>query len=136
MALYGYQIAAGNNNAAGLVNVETLADSGGNLLKPPRALGTYQAGEVVPTLSGSIAIVGSAFVVWNWTVLSTQLAYLNTTYCAGIYTGLVTIRTVTTQYDTYANFNARMVIPQIAELQRTSYGFVDVPVRFVELEAL
>ena len=135
MALYDYQIAAGHNNAAGLANVETLTDAGGNLFKPPSALGTYQAGEVVPTLSGSIAVVGSAFVVWNWTMLTTQYAYLKTTYCAGGYTGLVTIRTATEQYAVYANYNARLILPQVGELQRISIGYI-VPVRFVELEAL
>lgn len=134
--LLDYQLAAGHNNAAGLVNVENMT-SGGYTLHAPTGLGTYSPGEEVVRGDGSITYDGQASVIWEFDLLEpTLLEYLSTTFCAGGYTGLVTVRT-RTRSTGYANYNARMIVPTPREIGKVeALGFPKVEIAFVRMVAI
>jgi len=137
MAYQDHQIAAGHDNAAGLVNIEDITDGSGYAFLFVRSVGQYVPGELVPTLNVSIAVLGVTKITWTWAALRTsQYEYLKDTYGGGGYTGLVTIRTTTTVKGTYANYNARMLLKPEAELQWFPPYYRDVAVDFIDLEAL
>jgi hypothetical protein len=115
-----HALAAGNNNAGGLALVTALTTPSGFKFPAPRALGAYLRGVVQQRESGLLSIAGKPSIVWTWDVAETDeyYAYLSSTYCAGGLSGLVTVRTSTTQAGTYANFNAIMQIKQHGEVER------------------
>ena len=135
MATYDYKIAVGNDNAAGLTLVSSLVDGTGEAFYMPNGLGFYSEGNVTTNADGSVSITGFASTTWRMSMTSTQYDFWRTTYCAGGYSGLVTIRTTTTQYNSYANFNAVMVVPQVADVQRSGYVYT-VDVRMTRMVAL
>lgn len=131
------KIAAGNNNAAGLVAIESITPSSDRPFYAPQSYGSYSPGEARVRADGTVTFSGFAAVEWRFSVLTLrQFAYLQDTYCAGGWSGLVTIRTRTDDPATYANYNAVMVLPTFDDVNRQFKAFRDVTVRFNRLVAL
>lgn len=117
---YDYQIAAGNNNAAGLVNIETIVPSGDVAFYPPEGYASYDPGIFRVRGNGLTTTAGFAATAWVWTRLTrAQFEYLQDTYCASGWSGLVTIRTRIGRR-TYANYNAVLTLtkPKDSQMRR------------------
>lgn len=112
-----YQIAAGNNNAAGLTAVNQLTDANGVRLVFPRAIAYHEEGELVVRSNSTAAYRGFDTQDWEFTVLlMAQYKLLHDTY-----TGLVTIKTALDGI-TFANYNASAWIDQKTAGQ---YGYAN-----------
>ena len=110
MARYNYQIAAGNNNAAGLQNIEDVLTSSH---RAPRATPVPLGSVREVMLDQSVQDNGIKFVTWSWRILDkADLDTLVTAYLGDYDTSyaLVTIKT-RKRDDTYANYNATLVLP-------------------------
>ena len=137
-----YQIAAGNNNAAGLTAVNLLTDSNGVRLVFPRAWPFHEAGELVIRCNSTPAYRGFDSQDWLFTILTKAQYYL----LKNTYTGLVTVKTDITT--TFANYNAAAWIDQktagdFVYLQGSVYdsgftgpGLRGVRLHLIRLEAL
>lgn len=137
MSIYDYQIAAGHDNAAGLVNIEAITPSGDKTFYPPAGVGTYNPGEFRIRGDVSLYIAGEASCEWVFSSLTrAQVRYLMTTYCASSYSGKVTIRTKTDNINTYANYNAVMVLPKLTETERNYTRYRNYRIRFIQVTAL
>lgn len=134
-----YQIAAGHNNAAGLVNIGAITPSSGIPFPEPVARPNYTPGNHKIRLDGLDYVTGYAAHTWLMPFLDWRhYAYLQTTYCAGGYSGLVTIRT---RYMSvaYANYNATLRIPTPDEIldKNVGWGYNNlIPLTFTRLVAL
>lgn len=123
MPWFDYQIAAGNNNAAGLTNIESITPSGNIAFPPPAARGYKNPGTRRVRGNGVSTYTGYVSQIWRMVSLTyEQYAYLKTTYCGGGYSGPVTVRT---RFGTaaYANYNAVLNIPTEADLAQVDYGW-------------
>lgn len=132
------QLAAGNNNAAGLVAIQTITPTGAGQVFPPILnYGEYDRGERLTLADGSDFWRGYPAARWIFQVLPWLHArYLQETYCSNNYSGLVTVRLRTDDPDTYANFNAVMKLPKLIDLGRRRKVFIDYIVTFTKLEAI
>jgi hypothetical protein len=115
-----YQIAAGNNNAAGLVTLEgTQADAEDypRTFGTVRSYGFYDPGLQRVKPSGEKQFSGYPTTSWQLAVVTkAQEKYLRDTYCSGGYSGLVTVRTTTDNNDdSFANYNAVIWLPKLSE---------------------
>lgn len=130
------QMAAGYDNAAGLVAIATITPaSDRRAFYEPQETG-YSEGVVKVRADGTLFYAGFASVTWLWRVVTwRQVQYLRDTYCAGGYAGKVTVR-LRLDTTTYANYNAVLVIPQPAESARNFENYTDFAVRFTRLDAL
>jgi hypothetical protein len=136
MPLFEYKIAAGYNNTAGLVNIESITPGGSVPFVPPVGMDGYSAGTRRVRGDGTDYIAGYASTAWQFSLLYwAQLDYLADTYCAGGWSGKVTIRTRTGRA-VYANYNAVIKLPMPSESQRLFIVWRDVVVRFVRLVAI
>lgn len=139
MPVYDYRIAAGHNVAlVSLTNVESIAPSGDTAFYAPRSWGTYTAGAMRVRSDGTLYAAGYASVMWRFGLLTrAQFRYLQTTYCAGAYSGDVTIYTRLDDATQYVRCNAVMVLPQLAELNNDAFvKFRDVEVKMTRIEVL
>lgn len=134
MPMQEYSIAPSFNNAGGLVNLETIiVDSRPFIVS---GVGSYRQGEAVVQTNGRLAFIGYPSLRWTFSLLTrTQYDYLKTTYCAGGYSGDVTIRT-RTDSNTYANFNAVMQLPFTDDVTKVFRAYRDVTVTMLRLEAI
>ena len=137
MPLYDYRIGAGYNVAlASLTNVETITDSDGYKMRAPYAILTYNAGQFRIRTDGTAYQAGYGSLTWVFAVVTrAQMAKLSTDYCAGGYSGKVTIYTRTTT-STYARYNAVLLLPNPAETQRMMKHIREYAVRLTRLVAL
>lgn len=137
MPLYDYRISAGYNvAAASLTNVETIADSDGKKLRAPYAVLAYNAGQFRIRTDGTVYQAGYGAISWVFAVVTrAQVAKLSTDYCAGGYSGKVTIYTRTTT-STYARYNAVILLPNPAETQRMMKHIRDYTIRLTRMVAL
>lgn len=139
MARYDYQLAAGNDNEAGLQNVEVVIPAYNQRTTfYPRGRGNYDEGIVRIRADGTAYITGYASITWPLNVLTyTQWAYLQTNYCTGGtgLSGKVTVRT-RIPAGTYANYNAVMILPKLSEQDKIFGAIQSTEIRFVHLEAL
>jgi hypothetical protein len=134
-----YQIAAGNNNAAGLTAVTSLTDANGVKLVMPRALPFYEVGERIVRANSTAAYRGKPTQDWEFAVLLvTQHTYLRNTF-----TGLVTVKTDPDGDGTFSNYNAAAWIDerptgQYVYLQGSVYdgGLVGPGLRGIRLHLL
>jgi hypothetical protein len=130
------QIAVGNNNTAGLVVWEALTDGVRSFL-PGRQYGTYDIGETRTRLTGRPYFSGVSRIQFISAVITAgQYKYLKDTYCAGGYSGLVTINIRTDDPDTYADYNATMVLLKESELNFLNMSYRDVVISFIDLEVI
>lgn len=139
MAIFEYQIAAGYNNAAGLVNIETIKPSSDFLyFWAPVSTDKYSPGIKRVRLDGVRARFGKASTAWPFDLMTfLQFKYIRDTYCNGGYSGKVTIRT-RVGVNTYANFNAVLDMDE-ESLQRKIENremYEGVEVRFTGMEPL
>jgi hypothetical protein len=131
-----YQIAAGNNNAAGLVALQAITPSGNIAFPPPTAKAFYNPGAIRFRGNGQAVHVGFPSQEWLMVWLTyEQHAYLKTTYCGGGYSGAITART---KYSTVAvaNYNAVLVVPHESALVSFGWGFKPVLLLLTRLVAL
>jgi hypothetical protein len=142
-----HQIAAGNNNAGGLVSINALTDSNSVKFFMPRGLPFRVRGQVRTRLDGTTGRIGFNSIRWVSAAMTiNQLATVYSTY-----EGLVTIRTGLTS-QTFANYNAVLRMPDEEELEYIPNisrmglqtgatgglgpGYINVPWYFIKLEAL
>lgn len=112
-----YQIAVGNNNAAGLALVTSLSDTNSisfqeiqhSLREQSRGLRVYRA-------NGTAGRQGHDWVHWYSPVLLAQYEYLKDTY-----EGLVTVKTAFYS-ETFANYNAVLTLPDFNELDAVMFN--------------
>lgn len=132
MAVDDNQIASGWNNAAGLVNIETLVDSNGVYVAPLLygGLGNYTRGLRRVGSDGVVYYEGYAVKVWT----SVFLTYLQYDVVLA-YSGKVTLRTRLNS-GSYANYNAVLTLPDTSELNGGIGYYRDVTWTFTRLEAL
>ena len=134
MAYQGYKIAVGNNNVAGLINLEDILV--GNRPYIVKGVGNYRQGEPITQANGRVAFIGFPSLQWVLTMMTrAQYAYLKTTYCAGGYTGDVTI-TTRTDSDSYANYNAVMTLPFTADVEKGFGRYQNIVIALTRLEAV
>jgi hypothetical protein len=113
MALQQHKIAAGYNNAAGLVLWRSHTASG--LQYPPvHSYPFWREGELV--INGDLTSNhdGSWTQKWELNAVAPAIYYdIINTYCeSGAYYGYVTIATNRQQIDVFANYNAILHVPQ------------------------
>jgi len=129
-----YALAAGHNNAAGLITLSKTNVGGRPIFV--RGAGGYRPGELVVNLAGGLAPLGFASETWIVSVLLyAQYEWLRNTFCAGGYSGRVTVRTRTDGL-AYANYNAILHVPASGELTRVLGRYENVELRLLEMVAL
>lgn len=132
-----YQIAAGNNNTAGLVALESITPAGDIQFAPVRAYWNYTPGSQRTRADGTLYFAGFASQAWICRVLTkAQWQYLKTTYCNGGYSGEVTIRTRFGNPDAYANYNAILNLPVESATTQASRVFTDIQLTFTRLQSI
>lgn len=104
-----------------LTPITTLFDTLGNVLTPPRALGTYTPGILEPRGDLSISVAGVASVKWVWEQVERSFRrILKNNYCGmGLnqHSGQVTVWTPIEEPDDYYLCNAMLYIPPISDIQ-------------------
>lgn len=135
-----YKIAVGHDNAAGLVDITSITPSGSTAFFEPQAYGAYRPGIRRVRADGTPYETGFAEAIWTFAVLwGAQYTYLYATYATDATHGnKVTIAT-RGRDGAFANFNARLLLPQRADLTYrpdSRHPFRDVEVRFIRLAAL
>lgn len=116
-----HALAAGwNVPLLSLTGVTTLFDTMGNVLPPPRALGTYSHGVVEPRGDMSVTVAGVASVKWIWDRIERSFRkILRANYCGmGLndLSGQVTIYTNIESPDDFYLCNAMLYVPPIDSL--------------------
>jgi hypothetical protein len=107
-----YKLAAGHNNAGGLIPITSITD-GTNALVEPLVLPHYLRGVPRVRCDGRRSFAGQASTAFLFSMLTVpQWHYLRTTY-----EGLVTVRLTLNQGLTFANYNAVLQLPEINDLE-------------------
>lgn len=137
---YQYQIAANNNNAAGLVNVETiLATNETRYFRAPRARDKGVPGAPSVRLDGLGHRRGFPYVDWLWPITWLQYDYARTTWTptatADGYSGYVTINS-RLGGQTYTHYNAILFIPAMDSAGDGYGGFRQIVFHFTHLVAI
>jgi len=129
------KIAVGNNNAAGLTELEDLSPPLFDLFGPSEAIKTEWHDYETRELAGDHIYVniGRPWVAWifDW-MTRAEMAYLRTTYA----TQLVTIRTLNKATNAYANYSATLVFPELGETDYDIGIWEKVRIEFHDLVAL
>ena len=132
-----YKLAAGHDNEAGLVSIEGYTPTGGTAFVSVNAYSRFDPGDF--KIRGDGTVMASGFPSMAWVldhVTRVQEQYLRDTYCAGGYSGKVTLRTDTEEESTYANYNAVLVLPKHEDSERLGNVFRNYRLLFTRLEAL
>jgi hypothetical protein len=136
VAFQDYKIAAGYDNAGGLVNIGTIIPASNILFPEPIARPNYTPGQRNVRGDGRLYMNGSASQIWLMTRITfAQWDYAKETWCEGGYSGFVTIRT---RYvvKTYSNYNAVLTLLSESELDGDGIGYKNVPFTFTRLRAI
>ena len=122
-----YQIAAGNDNAAGLVSVEALiAPTATKHIVAPTVRGGYTPGQNYVRGNGLLGTNGFARVTWAFSLMHYENdVYFRLTYCAAGFSGLVTVRTRLFPTGAFAVYNAAMTILHPTERNEDGFGRVE-----------
>ena len=122
-----YQIAAGNDNAAGLVSVETLiAPTSAYYIVAPTVRGGYTPGQNYVRGNGLLGTNGFARVNWHFSLMHyVNDVYFRLTYCAAGFSGLVTVKTRLFPSGAFANYNAVLTILHPIERDEAGLGRVN-----------
>jgi hypothetical protein len=136
-----YQIAVGNDNAAGLATLEGTVAAGASKPFPPVTNFQFvDPGEFRIRANGTLFVSGFISLTWRLDggIDAVMEKYLRDTYCSSRYSGLVTIKTDIETNGTYANYNAVMYLPKRAEAGIIDGSLIFTPynIRFVRVEAL
>lgn len=123
-----YALAAGNNNAAGLVKVGLIIPSSHIAFDEPIALPNFNPGIRKIRMDQHVYITGYKYQVWIFGFITyIQMDYLISTYGGGGYSGDVTIKT---RYRSGSYFNANAVIDIPTEgLISTGIGYQSVAIQ-------
>lgn len=131
--VYSYKIAAGLNNAAGLVNVELMI-AGSKYFAPP----ALDDDDILlqPLSSGEDFERGYTQLIWNSKVWRAQYAYLYTTVLGGRRSGPVTFQTKRGFDDTaYTIYDGYLRLPSIKQSQR-NYNLFTIQWTFSRLRLI
>ena len=138
-----YQLAAGNNNAAGLTAFTSITDTNSIPFVMPQGKGSRTRGTKRVRLNGTEGQVGFD----SFTLLFTAMTLDQYALLLSTYEGLVTVKISLTS-TTFANYNAVLVVPDEAELTYVRVinyykwngyqggGYRDVSLLLRKLEAL
>jgi hypothetical protein len=107
-----YQIAAGNNNAAGLTLITDITDGDGVAFVMPRGLPHRIRGDKRFRLDGTVGRVGQD----STRFVSSVMTLAQYKYVLDTYEGLVTVKIALSQ-TTFANYNASLWMPDEDELE-------------------
>jgi len=147
MARYGYKIAQGWNNTAGLANFESISVSGGedlhgvvrriaaNCYFLPQTFLPY-APNFVLSAGGSYSQAGYAKCILLFPLIGAKsYDYLATTYGQDntTYRGKVTLTFRSNDFNTYANYNALLKLADAPKpiFQQNKYWYQDVQATFL-----
>lgn len=130
-----YRIGAGYNVALNsLVNIETIQPANDRYFVVVNSFGSYDPGVQRIRGDGLGYFAGFASLIWRFAGMTfAQHTYLRNTYCAGGYTGKVTIYTRLDNFSTYARYNAILDVRKLPELRKRVNAFADVDVIFRRL---
>jgi len=131
-----YKLAAGHNNAGGLVAITSITD-GTHAFVEPFGIGNFGRGIPRTRCNGTRGFAGAQSSAWVFSFITlAQWGVLRNTY-----EGLVTVR-LALGSTTFANYNAVMVVPEISELTFTindsigTGGFSNVRIDLTRLVAI
>lgn len=134
-----YQIAAGNDNAAGLFSLEGTIPAGDEPFRAINAYGTGNPGEARTRGDGSLFFSGFPSFQWVINVVSRGQDYYLRNDILGdpeAWSGPVTVRTDLWQPETFANYNAILRIVKLSDLNRRWHYFTDYVLAFVRVVAI
>jgi hypothetical protein len=130
-------IAAGHNNAAGLVNIETIADSAGRRIKAVMDMKSWRFGVRKVGGNGVVKSQGIASFQWVSDVLwLEQYYYIYTTILSSAISAPVTVTTRKLVIGTYNNYNAILTIPDPADIPSENDHYLKFIWQFTEVTAL
>lgn len=128
-------ICAGYNQPLGNLLPIALIKVNGIAFAEPKTQYFYTPGKRLIRADGSVYNSGFAEAVWNFGILTfDQLAYLQTNYCSGGWSGNITVLT-TTIGTTLSRLNAQLILPQPSELKAHMSWYIDVPIHLTRLTA-
>lgn len=131
------QLAVGYNNAAGLVALQSITPTNDKPFYPIQNYGTFDPGQFRTREDGTLYVAGYASAQFVFNVITRrQVEYLQDTYCATSWSGKVTVKMRTDDPDTYANYNAILLLTKLSEATRRQKVFVDYVVSFTRMEAI
>lgn len=129
-----YALAVGFNNAANLLRLDTVIINNRPIVV--RGVGRYNGGELQTNTNGRATFIGYASITWEFSVLTYAMyEYLNATFCGGVYSGDVTLRT-RRDGASYANYNGVLTLPFTSELTKRFGAYTNVSVQLTRLEAI
>jgi len=140
--VYEFKIAAGNNNAAGLLPLAGVLGSyiaAGESRVVIESYGYYAPGIERVRGNGAVQIDGFPVTQWRIGFLTWEMEeIIRNTYCSGSISGLVTVRTNTdNDYDSFANYNAVLRVPPLRDLERgANHTVIGYIMQFSRLVAL
>lgn len=136
VAFQDNKIAAGNNNAVGLVNIGLIVPSSHIAFIEPIARPNWNPGIQRIRLDALTYSAGYPAQVWIMGIVTfQQYDYLLSTYCGGGQSGKVTVR-LRYRNHAYANYNAVLHVPVPDTFQSTGQGFQNLQLLFRKLIAL
>jgi hypothetical protein len=132
-----YKIAAGLSVALNsLVNIETIKPTNDQYFYAPKAIPYGSPGVKRVKLNSVSYRAGYPSVDWLFSVLTrAQYEYLRNTFCAGGYSGQVTIYS-TVSSSVYARYNAVMDVPETSAIPDGWYAYKNVAIHMTHLVAL
>lgn len=132
-----YKIAATYNVALNsLVNIEAIKPTSDQYFYAPKAIPYGSPGIKRVKLDGVSYRAGYSAVDWLFAVLTRlQYEYLRNTFCAGGYSGQVTIYS-TLSSSVYQRFNAVIDVPETIAISDGFYAYKNVAIHFTHLVAL
>lgn len=129
------EVASGYNNTAGLAAWESLTDANGVHFFAPILYGKFNAGQEKFRLDGTPFYSGFAEIEGLFSVITqAQVFFLMTTYCAGGFSGQVTIKFRQYSPTTYVTANAIMHLPQLLDSQKQSQAYKDYKIAFRRIQ--
>lgn len=137
MAYYSHSILTGHNVAlVSLINIEAIVPSGDVAFNYPLASPLYDPGTYRVRGDGTVYVAGFPSIEWKFTGLTKkQYEYARTTWCAGGFSGYVTIYTRPGTI-AYARYNATLVLPKPTDITWSVSAFAEVTFKFTRLVAL
>lgn len=142
MARYQQGIAAGHDADPGDIDLFINLDASDNEeFRPAHVMGSYSPGD--PVLRANISVTFEGMKTCSlrfFKMPPTQLKFLNTTYCSGLYWGRVTLSLNLYVSDTFAPYNATIILPREVDLKGTYDPVADwydeVEIQVLDLEAI
>lgn len=137
MAYHSHSIAAGHDVAlVSLVNIEDITPSSDRAFNYPLASPLYNPGNYRIRGDGTVYVSGFPSIDWKFVGMTKkQYEYARTTWCAGGWSGYVTIYT-RPGTEAYARYNAVLTIPKPTDVTWSVSAFSDVVFKFTRLVAL